>query len=258
MLSSPRSPVVRAVARLKQRTARSETGLFLLEGPQALRDALAADAALDQVFFTEQAAQKHPELMQPEVAQYVECSEEALARMADTRSPQGFVATVRQFPQRLESVLERADRVAILHEIRDPGNLGTVVRVADAAGFDVVIVTAESVDIYNPKVVRATTGSLFHVPHAVGVSTVDAVAAVRKRGLRVFAADVSGADLQPNDDMLHEPHAWLFGNEAHGLDEATLELADRAIKVPIFGRAESMNLATAASVCLYASAFARS
>lgn len=256
MLSSPRSPVVRAVARLGQRTARSETGLFLLEGPQALRDALAADASIDQVFFTEQAAQKHPELMRSSDVAYVECSEEALARMADTRSPQGFVATARQFPQRLETALEGASRIAILHEIRDPGNLGAVVRVADAAGFDAVVVTEDSVDIYNPKVVRATTGSLFHVPHAVGVSTVEAVTAAKRLGMQVLAADVSGDDLQPGANILRSPHAWLFGNEARGLDGETLDLADRAIRVPIFGRAESMNLATAVAVCLYASAFA--
>lgn len=258
MLSSPRSPVVRAVARLKQRTARSETGLFLLEGPQALRDAIAADASLDQVFFTEQAAQKHPELMDAANAQYVPCSEEALDRMADTRTPQGFVATARQFPRRLDTALSGAKRIAILHEIRDPGNLGTVLRVADAAGFDAVVVTADSVDLYNPKVVRATTGSLFHVPHAVGATTIEAIAAARRLGLRVLAADVSGESLDPAEPALREPHAWLFGNEARGLDAETLALADRAVRVPIFGRAESMNLATAAAVCLYASAFAGS
>ncbi|WP_293695305.1 RNA methyltransferase [uncultured Agrococcus sp.] len=256
MLSSPRSPVVRAVARLQQRTARSETGLFLLEGPQALRDAIAAGAAIDQIFYTEAAAQKHPELIDAVEVQHIECSEEALARMADTRNPQGFVATARQFPQRLESVLAGATRIAILHEIRDPGNLGTIIRLADAAGFDAVVVTEDSVDVYNPKVVRATTGSLFHVPHAVGVSTLEAVTAAKQLGMRVLAADVAGDALQPSEPALESGHAWLFGNEARGLDAATLALADRALAVPIFGRAESLNLATAAAVCLYASAFA--
>ncbi|HIY64648.1 MAG TPA: RNA methyltransferase [Candidatus Agrococcus pullicola] len=256
MLSSPRSPVVRAVARLQQRTARSETGLFLLEGPQALRDAINAEADIDQVFFTESAAQKHTDLLDVAGIAYVACSEEALGRMADTRTPQGFVATVRQFPKRLETVLEGADRIAILHEVRDPGNLGTVLRVADAAGFDAVVVTEDSVDAYNPKVVRATTGSLFHMPHAVGVSTLEAVTTAKRLGMSVLAADVSGQDLRPDDEALPRPHAWLFGNEARGLDEATLSLADRALRVPMFGRAESMNLATAAAVCLYASAFA--
>ena len=247
---------MRAAAQLKQRTARSETGLFLLEGPQALRDAIAADAYLEEVFFTDAAAQRHPELLEQAGADLTEVSEEALARIADTRSPQGLVATARQFPQRLDEVLEGASRVVILHEISDPGNLGTVLRVADAAGFDAVVITQGSVDVYNPKTVRATTGSLFHVPHAVGVGTEAAIAAVARWGLQIIAADVSGADLTPGMAALAEPHAWLFGNEARGLDDALLASADSVLRVPILGRAESLNLATAAAVCLFASAFA--
>ena len=254
MLSSPRSPRVREVAQLKTRTARSETGLFLLEGPQALGEALDASADVREVFFTAGAAARHPHLMQRDL-EYVEVSEEALARMADTRSPQGFIAVAGQFPVKLDAVLEDATRLVILHEVRDPGNLGTIIRIADAAGFDGVIVTDASVDVYNPKVVRSTTGSLFHVPHAVGVQTEHAIAAVRQRGLAVLAADVGGEDLRHTDE-LQKPHAWLFGNEARGLDDALLESVDVALKVPIFGAAESMNLATAAAVCLYQSAFA--
>lgn len=256
MISSPRSPRVRAVAQLKQRTARSQTGLFVLEGPQALREAVDAGAILDEVFFTASAAQRHPELLADVAAETVEVSDDALARMADTRSPQGLIATARQSPRRLDGALDGATRVVILHEVNDPGNLGTIIRLADAAGFEAIIVTEGSVDVYNPKVVRATTGSLFHVPHAVGVSTADAVAAVRKRGLAVLAADVGGDDLSPAESALRRPHAWLFGNEARGLDAATLALADRPLRVPILGRAESLNLGTAAAVCLYASAFA--
>ena len=256
MLSSPRSPRVREVAKLKTRTARSETGLFLLEGPQALGEAIAADGRVHEVFFTEAGAERHPSLMQHRYAEYVEVSDEALARMADTRTPQGFVAVASQFPKTLDDALADASRVVILHEVRDPGNLGTIIRVADAAGFDAVVVTAASVDVYNPKVVRSTTGSLFNIAHAVEVSTIDAVAAVRRRGLRVVAADVTGADLRGQAADLAQPHAWLFGNEAHGLDDETRDLADVSLRVPIFGGAESLNLGTAAAVCLYQSAFA--
>ena len=256
MLSSPRSPRVREVAKLKTRTARSETGLFLLEGPQALGEAVAADARVHEVFFTEAGAEKHPALMQHSDAEYVEVSEEALARMADTRTPQGFVAVASQFPKTLDDALEGASRVVILHEVRDPGNLGTIIRVADAAGFDAVIVTAESVDVYNPKVVRATTGSLFNMVHSVEVTTIDAIAAVKRLGIQVIAADVSGDDLREQTAAFEQPHAWVFGNEARGLDDTTRDLADVTLRVPLFGRAESMNLATAAAVCLYQSAFA--
>jgi TrmH family RNA methyltransferase len=132
-----------------------------------------------------------------------------------------------------------------------------VIRAADAAGADVVILTGSSVDPYNPKVVRATTGSLFHLSIVTGV-TIEAVAAeVRAAGLTLLAGDMGGEPLPGLGDALLEPTAWLFGNEAHGLSDAARALADRTVAVPIYGAAESLNLATAASVCLYASAFAQ-
>jgi len=119
------------------------------------------------------------------------------------------------------------------------------------------VLTGRTVDPYNPKVVRATTGSLFHLPVSVGGDLADVVARARAAGITVLAADVKGDDLLAAraEGVLDGPTAWLFGNEARGLEDASLALADRALKLPIFGRAESLNLATAASVCLYESAF---
>jgi TrmH family RNA methyltransferase len=120
-----------------------------------------------------------------------------------------------------------------------------------------VILTGRTVDPYNPKVVRATTGSLFHVPVAVGVDLASAVEKAHAAGVRVVAADVGGGDFLAARDVLAEPTAWLFGNEARGLDEDALGLADLSLRLPIYGAAESLNLATAASVCLYETAFAQ-
>ena len=148
--------------------------------------------------------------------------------------------------------------VAICEEVRDPGNLGTIIRAADAAGADAVVLTGRTVDLYNPKVVRASTGSLFHLPVAVGVDLATAVERAHAAGVRVVAADVGGRRLpRRRAPLLAEPTAWLFGNEARGLDEEALALADLALRLPIYGRAESLNLATAASVCLYETAFAQ-
>ncbi|WP_404313043.1 RNA methyltransferase [Agrococcus terreus] len=267
MLDSPRAPRVREAARLQQRAARSQTGLFLLEGPAALDEAVRWQGAqLVEVFWTQQARERHPELLDRagEHAPLTEVSDRALAAIADTVRPQGVVAVARQRPVRLDEAIARAAArphplVAILHEVRDPGNLGTILRAADAAGASAVIVTANSVDPYAPKVVRSTTGSLFHVDVAVGAETADAVEAARAAGLSVLAADVSGEDLLALEGAGHlaGPTAWLFGNEARGLDAASLALADRAVRLPVFGEAESLNLATAASVCLYQSAFAQ-
>ncbi len=263
MLENPRSPRVRAVAKLTKRSARAETGLFLLEGPQSVREALTyRPDAIVELFVTPTSWEKHGDLREQAAdagvdAQFV--TEFVLAAMADTVTPQGVVAVARQTPTSVRDIFAASPRlVAICEEVRDPGNLGTIIRAADASGADAVVLTGRTVDPYNPKVVRSTTGSLFHLPISVGGDVADVVERARSVGMQVIAADVKGDDLLEARaaGVLAQPTAWLFGNEARGLDDAALTLADRALRLPIFGRAESLNLATAASVCLYESAFA--
>ena len=264
MLENPRSPRVRAVAKLAQKSARAETGLFLLEGPQALREALEyRPEALSDLFVTPTALERHPELADAarEAGLEVEfASEDVLATMADTVTPQGFVAVCAQFPVSIQDVFEEGPRlIAVLEEVRDPGNAGTIVRAADSAGADAVVFTGRSVDLYNPKVVRSTTGSLFHLPIAVAQTFDDVVGRAQAAGMNVLAADMAGDDLLAarSDGRLDGPTAWVFGNEARGLGDELLGRVDHVVAVPVYGRAESMNLATAASVCLYESAFAQ-
>jgi len=262
MIDNPRSPRVRAVAKLAKRQARAETGLFLVEGPQAVAEALAFRAPmLVDLYLTPSAFERHADLVQAAVRHGVTAetvSDAVLETMADTVTPQGVLATSRQFTTSLADLLATKPRlVAILEEVRDPGNAGTIIRVADAVGADGVIFTGNSVDAYNPKVVRSTTGSIFHLPVAQDGTLDEALDAVRDAGLQVLAADVKGADLPNVRDALAAPTAWVFGNEAHGLGDEQLRLVDRVVKLPIYGRAESLNLATAASVCLYESAFAQ-
>ncbi len=262
VLENPRSPRVRAVAKLSKRAARQETGLFLLEGPQAAREALAwAPETVVEVFATPAALEKHADVRDAAEDAGVDLhhtTEAVLDAMADTVTPQGIVAVARQAPTSLRDILARGPRlIAICEEVRDPGNLGTIIRAADAAGADAVILTGRTVDPYNPKVVRSTTGSLFHVPVAVDLELADVVERVHEAGLRVVAADVQGDDFLASRELLAEPTAWLFGNEARGLEDEALARADLALRLPIYGRAESLNLATAASVCLYETAFAQ-
>jgi RNA methyltransferase, TrmH family len=146
--------------------------------------------------------------------------------------------------------------------VRDPGNAGTVVRAADAAGAGGVVLSDASVDVHNPKCVRASAGSLFHLPVSTGVPLAATVDGLRDAGLAVLAADVAGSD--DLDDLqdaaehgagpLSGPVAWLFGNEAWGLPDQVLAAVDAVVRVPVHGRAESLNLAAAATVCLYATA----
>ncbi|WP_413600982.1 TrmH family RNA methyltransferase [Curtobacterium sp. Curtsp57] len=275
LLENPRAGRVKAVAALSKKDQRAETGLFLLEGPQAVREAIEyAPELLRELYVTPTAAERYDLHDAPVDTWFV--TEQVLAAMADTVTPQGVVAVCQQFPTSVRQVFPdpgaagleaRVDPatnrplpglVAILEEVRDPGNAGTIIRAADSAGADAVVLTGRSVDPYNPKVVRSTTGSLFHVPVSVGVSLVDAVSRARALGYTILAADVSGDDLPQvrAEGLLDGPTAWVFGNEARGLTAEDLALVDRAVKVPIYGAAESMNLATAASVCLYESAFA--
>lgn len=262
VLENPRSPRVRAVAKLTKRSARQETGLFLLEGPQAAREVLAyRPETLVELFATPTAMEKHADIRDAATDAGIEViftTEAVLDAMADTVTPQGIVAVARQSPTSVRDVFAASPRlVAICEEVRDPGNLGTIIRAADAAGADAVVLTGRTVDPYNPKVVRATTGSLFHLPIAVGVDLSTAVERAHAAGVRVVAADVGGGDFLASRTLLAEPTAWLFGNEARGLDEEALALADLSLRLPIYGAAESLNLATAASVCLYETAFAQ-
>lgn len=263
LLDNPRAGRVRAVAALGRKDIRHETGLFLVEGPQAAREALRYRPELvRELFATPTAAERYGIAADAEAADVplLFVSEDVLAAMADTVTPQGVIAVCQQFPVSVRSVFAPQDSssiVAILEQVRDPGNAGTILRAADAAGAAAVVMTGRSVDPYNPKVVRATTGSLFHVPVVVGAALEDVVARARNAGFVVLAADISGEDLPVvrADGILDGPVAWVFGNEARGLTEADLALVDRVVRVPIYGHAESMNLATAASVCLYETAF---
>lgn len=264
MLDNPRSPRVRSVAKLAKRPARQETGLFLLEGPQAVSEALQfrPDLILE-LYATPTALERYTDIgaAATEAGLEVEfVTEQVLESMADTVTPQGFIAVAQQFPTSIKDIFAGEPQlVVILEEVRDPGNLGTIIRAADAAGADAVVLSGRTVDLYNPKVVRSTTGSLFHLPVAVGVELPAVLERARAAGLQTLAADIKGEDLlvARSEGLLARPTAWVFGNEARGLTDEHLELVDRAVTVPIYGRAESMNLATAASVCVFESAFAQ-
>jgi RNA methyltransferase, TrmH family len=262
LLIDPKANKVRGVAKLTKKDARSSTGLFLLEGPQGLKEALNRPKLIVELFATEDAVERYPDLFERAAAARIEVqlvSEPVLKALTDTTTPQGVVAVCEQLHSDLEDIIAAKPRlVALLANIRDPGNAGTVLRAADAAGADAVIFSTNSVDVYNPKVVRSTTGSVFHVPFAIDVPIEDAIAALKSAGLQVFAANGGGVEIPAlGDEVLSKPTAWVFGNEAWGFEQSTLDLVDQEVAVPLYGAAESLNLATAASICLYVTAFAQ-
>ncbi|MFI1577743.1 TrmH family RNA methyltransferase [Embleya sp. NPDC020630] len=263
-LTSTRSPRVAAARRLAKRAFRARERLFLAEGPQAVREAVALPGTLREMYITPEVAERYPDLVagahEARVPVFT-ATDEVVAAISQTVTPQGVVALCRFVDVTLEHAMAaRPHLVAVLANVRDPGNAGTVLRAADAAGAEAVVLTDASVDPYNPKAVRASVGSLFHLPVVTGARIEDTVAALRAAGMRILAADGAGeADLDGELDAggLAGPTAWIFGNEAWGLPEQTRALADAVVRVPIHGRAESLNLATAAAVCLYASARAQ-
>lgn len=182
----------------------------------------------------------------------------ALGSLSETVTPQGVVAVCEFLDVDVSAILESRPRLlAACASVRDPGNAGTVIRCADAAGAQGVVMAGESVDAYNGKAVRASAGSLFHLPLAVEADPADVVRRAGEAGLLVLATSSDGEldlDDAVDDRLLARPTAWLFGNEAHGLAPELAGLADHRVRIPIHGRAESLNLATAAAVCLYASA----
>jgi RNA methyltransferase, TrmH family len=255
---------LKAARRLTKRALRQRERAFLAEGPQAVSEALATGTRVSGLFVTAPAQARHAELVAAARDAGVDVqlvSGEMMSELAQTVTPQGLLAMCDFVDVPLENVTAaRPVLVALLANVRDPGNAGTVLRAADAAGADAVIFADASVDVYNGKCVRASAGSIFHLPVVAGVRLPETVAALRGAGLRILAADGRGASTLDDQDTrmaLGSPAAWLFGNEAWGLPEELLALADESVAVPIYGRAESLNLATAAAVCLYASAIAQ-
>lgn len=256
-----RSARVRAARKLQQAKYRSIQQQLLAEGPQAVREAIAAGVAVE-LFVTEAAMRRRPtEVAAADAAgvPVLVVDESGFASLAEARTPQGLIATCRWMPSSLDDQvpqLRSGEQAVLAHQMADPGNAGALIRVADAVGAGFVALSDGSVDPSNPRVVRASAGSLFHLPVVAAGPTADAVDLLRAAGIRVLAADVTprAVDLFEAEQarMLEAPVAWLFGNEAHGLPEDILARADQVIRIPILGRAESLNVATAAAVCMYA------
>jgi RNA methyltransferase, TrmH family len=248
VLTSIKNPKVAAAVRLKKRAFREEDRCFLVEGAQGVGEALEHPANLLSLFVVDELDPLAVRARQAGVEVH-EVSPEVMGKLTSTVTPQGIVGISPFLDVGLDA-LSADGCIAILHEVRDPGNAGTVVRSADAAGADGVVFTATSVDPYNPKTVRSSAGSIFHLPIVRGEETRSAVQGARERDLRILAMDGHGdQDLYTVD--LSAPTAFVFGNEARGLPEEILAMADERVRVPHRGKAESLNLAAAATVCLF-------
>ena len=256
--------MLRTARRLLRRKEREAARQFLAEGRQAISEALRQPGIVVELLVADDSVDRHADLLGSATALGVRVTAaptRVVDELADTVTPQGLVAvckTVDVAPA--EALTGSPQLVVICDQVRDPGNLGTVIRCADAFGADAVLVSRNSVDLYNAKTVRATTGSLFHLPIAIDVDLAEVVTQARQAGLHVFGADATAActvnELAQSGELT-SPTAWVLGNEAWGLPAEHTRLLDRLVALPRYGRAESLNLSTAAAVFLYASATAQ-
>lgn len=253
---SERNPRVVSAVKLHRGPQRRKTGFFLAEGANSVESALET-GRIEELFYSMKAAEREHELVASAAAQGVRTtlvSNRAAEMLGETVTPPGLVAVCRLVDVPLTSVLEASPRMlAVPVAIADPGNAGTLIRVADAVGADAVVLAGDSVDPHNGKTVRACAGSLFHIPVARARDIDATLDALEAAGIAILATTARGeVNLDEADEILAGPVAWLFGNEAHGLDRAVAARATHRIRIPIHGRAESLNLAAAASICLYA------
>jgi RNA methyltransferase, TrmH family len=256
-LLTERSARIVAARKLTRRSGRDAAGLFLAEGRQAVVEALADPSGVQEVFATEAAAVAHHELLASVPVRLV--TEKAAAGLSETVTPQGLVAVCTMRDVVPEALTAAPPRLAVaLSELADPGNAGTVLRTADACGAAAVVFGAGSADPYGGKAVRASAGSLFHVDVVRGAALESFIPAMQAAGVTVLAADGGGeARLDELTAQLAGPVLWLFGNEARGVPAELAELADVRVRIPMRGRAESLNLAAAAAICLYATQLAQ-
>ena len=252
MITSTKNPKVAKVARLHKRAMRDEDGRFLVESSQVALEAL--EAGVVESLLHVPGGGDAVVLRAREAGVPIETvAEHVMGHLTSTVTPQDALAVARFIDRPLEEIPADARMVPVLCSVRDPGNAGTILRSADAAGADAVIFAGTSVDLYNPKTVRASAGSLFHLPVVRGVSSEQAVAYLRAQGAQVLATAADGEESLYETD-LSVPTAVLFGNEAWGLEPEVRALADRVVRIPIQGKAESLNLAAAAVLVMFESA----
>ncbi len=252
-VTSPSHPAVKAARKLARADGRRLGDDLIVEGPQAVRESL---HLLERLFVTDGAATAWSELVDRAIGHGVEVvpvSPAILASITQTVSPQGIVGVGRLEDPGLTAALDSATLVVVLHEVRDPGNAGTVIRTADAAGADAVVLAGECVNPRNGKAVRASAGSLFHLPVARARDWSEAVVALRAAGLAIVGTDAA-APLRHTEADLAAPTALVFGNEAHGLGDEVAADCDALVSVPILGGAESLNLAATVAVVTYEAA----
>ena len=245
-IESPRNRRLANVRRLR----RQPDHFVVVEGPRAVAEAVRAGAVFEQVFVTTEARTRHTDVLDGIPVEIEEVSERAMRGIAATETPQGLVALVANPARPLDELMAaKRARVLVLTDVRDPGNVGTALRAAEAAGFDAAVVCQGSCDPANDKALRASAGAVFHLPHAAHVDPVlvlDALADWRRLGASVDG-DITLADVDTQP-----PLAVVVGNEARGFSDDVRARIDQTVRIPMHGRVASLNAGVAAALLMYA------
>ena len=252
MITSTSNKRVKEVQALNRKASyRRECGLFTVEGIRMFRET--PEPLVEQVFVSESFFAKCGGGIREKIDSLPHefVTDSVFAAMSDTKTPQGVMVLVKQQEKTTEDLFRMPDQCfLVLESIQDPGNLGTMLRAGEGAGLTGIIADRGTADVYNPKVIRSTMGSIFRVPVVYTDDIREAVRKMKREGVRVFAAHLRG-NLNYDKENYLGPSAFLIGNEAAGLTEETAELADALVKIPMLGAVESLNAAVAASVLMY-------
>ncbi len=265
IITSTSNEQIKRIVKLREKAKeRKSEGLFVVEGIRIFKEIPAMD--IDSVFVSESFVENHinkeskdatdnkydniPELFSR--VDYTVVADNVFKKLSDTVTPQGVLAVVRMAGYTLEELLEERGEdscIVVLEKIQDPGNLGTIIRTGEGAGITGVVMSSDTVDLYNPKVIRSTMGSIFRVPCVVVDDLKEAVKTIKNSGVTTYAAHLDGEDISDVD--FEDDRAFLIGNEANGLSDEIANLADKKIKIPMEGEVESLNAAVATAILIY-------
>ena len=251
-LTGLQNPVVKAAAELKQKKYRTQNGLYLAEGLRTAEEAVAYKA-VETLFYVATDDDRTMRLLEDAAMQNIKLvcvNENVMKKIADTETPQGIIAVCKMRQPKLENLLASGKMLLVLDRVGDPGNIGTMLRTADAAGIGGLVLLKGCADIYAPKTVRSSMGSLFHIPVLSGVSEQEFVSTAKKAGYDLLVTCLDGADNLYKADLSGRI-AFVMGNEAGGVSETLLEKADKRVDIPMAGRAESLNVAMAAGIVMF-------
>ncbi len=251
-LSAVNNPQVKAAAELKQKKHRQQQGLFLAEGLRTVEEAVAYKAA-QTIFYTAIEDERTRAVLEQAAAQNVKLvcvTEQVMKKIADTETPQGVIAVCKMQQVSLEGLLGSGKMLLVLDRVGDPGNVGTMLRTADAAGIGGLVLLKGCVDIYAPKTVRSSMGSLFHVPVLSGMDEGEFIMCAQRAGYELLVTCLDGADNLYKADLSGRL-AFVMGNEANGVSDTLLQAADKRVYIPMAGKAESLNVAMAAGIVMF-------